>query len=189
MFLYIHGFNSSPASMKARVLKERLEALGRGAEFSCPRLPDRPGLAIGLLEHEVQRFSGQSLTLVGSSLGGFYATWLAEKHGLRAVLVNPAVRPHEQLRDVLGPQKNLHTGKEWMLDDGYLEDLARFHTPSITRPERYLLLVTTGDEVLDYREAAGKYQGARQVIVPGSDHGFAEFSEYLDRVLEFGQER
>lgn len=189
MFLYIHGFNSSPVSTKARMLREKLESLGRGAEFSCPRLPDRPGLAIGLLEHEVQRFSGRPLTLVGSSLGGFYAAWLAEKHGLRAVLVNPAVRPHEQLRDVLGPQKNLHTGKAWVLDDGYLKDLARFHTPSITRPERYLLLVTTGDEVLDYREAVEKYRGARQVIVPGSDHGFAEFSEYLDRVLEFGQSR
>ncbi|MBI2313058.1 MAG: esterase [Betaproteobacteria bacterium] len=187
MLLYVHGLNSSPASFKARLLREKLESLGRGEEFSCPRLPNRPGLAIGLLEHEVARFSRQPLALVGSSLGGFYATWLAEKHGLPAVLVNPAVRPHEQLKDFLGTQKNLHTGQEWQLDAAYLADLARFHVPAITRPERYLLLATTGDEVLDYREAVGKYRGARQVVVEGGDHGFSNFADYLDLVLEFGE--
>ena len=91
MLIYLHGFNSSPASTKARLLQTRLEALGRGGEFACPALPDRPALAIELLEQEMARAPAASITLVGSSLGGYYATCLAEKLGVRAVLVNPAI--------------------------------------------------------------------------------------------------
>ena len=94
MLIYVHGFNSSPASTKARQLQARLEAVGRGGDFACPALPDRPAQAVALLEREMARAPERQITLVGSSLGGYYSTWLAEKHGVRAVLVNPAITPH-----------------------------------------------------------------------------------------------
>jgi predicted esterase YcpF (UPF0227 family) len=98
------------------------------------------------------------VTLVGSSLGGFYATWLAEKHGLKAVLINPAVHPHRDLRVFLGVQQNLHTGEKYELTESHLAQWEQLFVPAIT-PTRYLLLVETGDELLDYREAVGNTPG------------------------------
>lgn len=183
MLIYIHGLNSSPASFKANLLKRRLEALGRGAEFSAPSLPDRPSAAAVLLERELAKHPGAAL--VGSSLGGFYATWLAEKHGLKAVMVNPAVQPYEGLRQYLGPQQNLHTGARYELTQTHLTELADLDVAKITHPERYLLMVETGDEVLDYRKAVERYRGCRQLVIEGGDHGFSDFDAYLDEVLEF----
>jgi hypothetical protein len=104
---------------------------------------------------------------------------------LKAVLVNPAVRPYELLRSQLGVQKNLHTGQEYEFTPRHLDELAALEVPAITRPERYLLMVETGDEVLDYRSAVARYRGCRQLVIEGGDHGFSDFTDYLDRVLEF----
>jgi hypothetical protein len=185
MLIYIHGFNSSPQSTKARQLQARLDALGRGAQFSCPPLPHRPAHAIAILQREMSRAPGSAVALVGSSLGGYYASWLAEAHGVRAVLVNPAVTPHEGLRPYLGSQRNLHTGEPYELTEQHLAEMQSLWVARPTRLERYYLMVATGDEVLDYRQAVRKYAGARQLIVDGSDHGFAEFERHLDSVLEF----
>jgi predicted esterase YcpF (UPF0227 family) len=182
--IYVHGFNSSPASFKARLIRERLERWGSAECFSAPALPDRPTLAIARLEQELAA-AGPDATLVGSSLGGFYATWLAERHGVRAVLVNPAVEAPRLMADLLGPQTNLYTGENYELTPAHVDELRALDTGSITRPERYLLLVTTGDEVLDYRKAVEKFRGCRHILVPGSDHGFGEFGDYLDDVLAF----
>jgi len=183
MLIYIHGLNSSPASFKANLLKRRLESMGRGAGFLAPALPDRPSAAAAMLEAEVAK--RPDAALVGSSLGGFYATWLAEKHGLRAVLVNPAVRPSAGLRQYLGPQQNLYSGARYELTQAHLDELAAMEVAAITRPERYLLMVETGDEVLDYRQAVKRYRGCRQMVIEGGDHGFSDFDDYLDTVLEF----
>lgn len=185
MVIYLHGFNSSPASHKARLLGQRLAAMGRAAEFACPALPDRPALAVALLERELARSTTPDVTLVGSSLGGYYATCLAEKFGARAVLVNPAITPYTGLQSYLGTQRNLHTGALYELTVQHLEELKAIEVGQPTRMERYYLLVSTRDEVLDYREAVAKYAGARQLVVQGSDHGFAEFGDYLDSVLSF----
>jgi predicted esterase YcpF (UPF0227 family) len=185
MIFYIHGFNSSPASHKARQLLERLRAEGREREFACPGLPHRPGAAIELLEREVRAHPPANVTLVGSSLGGFYATWLTERLGVRSVLVNPAITPHEGLRAWLGPQKNLYTDEAYELTQAHLDELAALQVPRPARIENYLLMHTTGDELLDWRVAVDHYKGCRSVIVQGSDHGFAEFGDYLDIVLQF----
>ena len=185
MLIYIHGFNSSPASYKACALKQQLEVLGKGSAFSCPALPDRPAQAIELLEGELGGTRSQPVTLVGSSLGGYYATYLAEKFAVKAVLVNPAVRPYEGLRAYLGLQKNLYSGETYELTQQHLDELKALDVDRPTRMDRYYLMVTTGDEVLDYRVAVQKYAGARQLVVQGSDHGFAEFADYLDSVLAF----
>jgi predicted esterase YcpF (UPF0227 family) len=185
MIVYIHGFNSSPRSHKSNQLRERLAALGRENEFACPALPHWPRQAMALLEREVAGVAAEKVTLVGSSLGGFYATCLTEKLGLRAVLVNPAISPHEGLRTYLGRQKNLYSGDEYVLTEEHLAQLARLRIAEPVRMDRFLLMHTTGDEVLDWRIAVDHYHGCRQVIVQGSDHGFRQFGDYLDIVLEF----
>lgn len=180
--IYLHGFNSAPQSHKAQVLKRYMEARGLGASFVCPALPHRPRAAIATVEAALARHP--AATLVGSSLGGFYATWLAERHELRAVLINPAVEPQVGLETYLGPQRNLYTGAQYELTGSHLDEWRALAVASI-HPERYLLLVETGDEVLDYRAAVRRYAGARQIVVEGGDHTLRSFPEHLPLILEF----
>src|SRR6187402_2736205 len=140
MLIYIHGFNSAPSSFKARLVGERMRALGCEDDYFVPALPHRPAEAVALLRSAVERNPGAAL--IGSSLGGFYATWLVEQFNhsaLRAVLVNPAVQPYELLRGMLGPQKNLYTGAEYELTTQHVDELKALEVESIT-PSRYLLL-------------------------------------------------
>jgi predicted esterase YcpF (UPF0227 family) len=183
MLIYIHGFNSSPASFKAGVIRRELERRGRGEDFLAPELPHSPAAAAALLDQLVR--SHRNARVIGSSLGGYYATYLAERHALTAILINPSVRPYESLRGYLGRQKNLYTGEEYDFTAQHLAELRELDVVAIA-PERYLLLVTTGDEVLDYRHAVEKYRGARQIVIEGGDHGFSDFARYLDTVLTFG---
>jgi len=182
MLIYIHGFNSSPASSKAQWLNTRLAALGRRAEFSAPALPHGPAQAAALLDALATRHPHAAL--VGSSLGGYYATYLAEKHGLKAVLLNPVVRPYELLAPHVGRQKNLHTGEEYDFTTQHVAELRSLEVDRIS-PERYLLIAATGDEVLDYRAAVARYQGCRQIVIEGGDHGLSDFGNYGDAVIEF----
>jgi uncharacterized protein len=182
MLIYIHGFNSSPASFKAGVIQHELESRGRGADFLAPALPHSPAAAAALLGQLVR--AHRDACVIGSSLGGFYATWLAERYGVRAVLLNPAVRPYELLAREVRRQRNFHTGEEYEFTAQHLAELRALEVVAIT-PERYLLLVETGDEVLDYRDAVEKYRGAQQLVIEGGDHGFGDFAQYLDTVLVF----
>lgn len=184
MIVYLHGFNSSPQSAKAQHFKRYLEERGRGDEFVCPRLVHSPNLAIAAAEAAIARTPGRNITLVGSSLGGFYATWLAEKHDLRAVLVNPAIDPHVGLRAYLGPQQPHHGGEAYELTEEHLVEWRALYVERV-RPERYLLLVETGDEVLDYRIAVRRYVGAKQIVVQGGDHSLASFTEHIPLILGF----
>lgn len=184
MLLYIHGLNSSSRSSKAELLRERMTALGRAADYVCPDLPHRPQRALETLEALITG-ARAPVALVGSSLGGHYATCLAERHRVRAVLINPAVRPYEGLAALLGPQQNFHTGERYELAQEHLDELREMEVAAITRPEHYLLMVETGDEVLDYRQAVERYRGCRQMVIEGGDHGFSDFEEYVDAVLEF----
>ena len=186
MIVYLHGFNSSPQSHKAQYLKRYLEARGKGDEFSCLQLPHLPDLAVKLVEAELKRVQVKEVTLIGSSLGGFYATWLAEKRALRGVLINPAIDPHVGLRAFLGPQQAYQGGKSYELTEEHLRQWEKLFVTQV-HPARYLLLVETGDEVLDYRVAVKKYRGAKQVVVQGGDHTFASFPEHIPAIMEFAQ--
>lgn len=183
MILYLHGFNSAPASLKARSLYAHLTARGLADRFRCPTLPHRPSEAAAVIEAAIADCRGRP-TLVGSSLGGFYATHFAERFDLRAVLINPAITPHVGLEAFLGTQQNLYTGATFELTRADLEGWRRLAVPRVD-PERYLLLLETGDEVLDWRDAARKYEGARTVIRDGGDHTLQSFGEHLPRVLRF----
>ena len=180
MILYLHGFNSSPQSHKAQLLGQYMADRGLASQYACPALPTLAADAVREIERSVQ----PGVCFVGSSLGGFYATYLAEKHGAKAVLINPAIDPHVGLRAYLGPQRNLHTGAPYELTEAHLAGWERLYVPRIT-PRRYLLLVETGDEVLDYRKAVRRYAGAEQVVVQGGDHSLQGFPQHMDRILEF----
>lgn len=182
MIVYLHGFNSSPQSHKAEVLGRYMQQQGEGEDYACPALPPLAADAIRTIEKLIAGRHG--VCFVGSSLGGFYATYLAEKHDLRAVLINPAIDPHVGLRAFLGPQKNLHTGERYSLTEAHLREWEKLYVPRIT-PGRYLLIVETDDEVLDYRRAVARYAGAEQRVIPGGDHSLQSFPEHLGRILEF----
>lgn len=187
MIIYLHGFRSAPASIKAQALKARMAELGLAAHFWCEQLPVSPRAAIALAEAAIAgaRAAGRVPTVVGSSLGGYYATWLAERHDLRAVLVNPAVVAPLSLEAYVGMQDNLYTGERFEFTRDHIDELRAIDVPAITRPQRYWLMVETGDEVLDYRHAVQKYAGARQAVCAGGDHSFSRWNDYLDEVIAF----
>jgi len=184
MIVYLHGFNSSPGSHKARTLDAAMRARGLGRLFACPALPPAPREAVRVIEAELARHGEHQVALVGSSLGGFYATYFAEKYALRAALINPAIAPYIGLEPFLGPQQNLYTGENYELTRADLEGWRSLAVEAVD-PERYLLLLETGDEVLDWRDAARKYEGARTVIRDGGDHTMQSFPEHIDRILRF----
>jgi predicted esterase YcpF (UPF0227 family) len=185
MILYLHGFRSSPLSMKSRLLAAQMQALGRSEEWRCPQLPASPKLAIELALSLVKDVTPAQLTIIGSSLGGYYATWLAEQLGCRAVLLNPAIVPLLDLEQHVGVTTAFHSDEPFEFRRDYIEELRTYAVPAITQPERYFLLAATGDEVLDYRDMVAHYAGARQTIIDGSDHGISEFADYLAPVLQF----
>lgn len=181
--IYLHGFRSSPLSFKARLIAKRMAALGRGSDFVCPQLPASPLAAVELVRHEIAPAAED--TLVGSSLGGFYATWLAEHLGCRAVLLNPAVNPARDLRGYDGPRTMYHSDEPFDFRPEYLEEMRSLEIPVITFPKRYFLIAARGDELLDWREMVAHYPGARHRVLAGSDHGLSDFEDYLDEVLAF----
>jgi hypothetical protein len=185
VILYLHGFRSSPQSRKARMVREAMAARAMLDDFLCPQLPASPRAAAQLIEAAARLEDPLRLALIGSSLGGYYATWLAERVGCRAVLLNPAISPYEDLRGHLGTQPVFFSEQTIEVKPEYMDELRSLDTPRVTRPERYFLLAATGDEVIDWRTMADKYAGCRQRIIDGSDHEISDFAAYLDEVLAF----
>ena len=185
MILYLHGFRSSPQSRKAQMVRAAMAARGLLDEFVCPQLPASPRAAARLIEAAARVEAPQRLALIGSSLGGYYATWLAERTGCRAALLNPAITPYEDLRGHLGMQPVFFSERTIEVKPEYMDELRTLEAPCITRPERYLLLAATGDEVIDWRTMAARYAGCRQRIIGGSNHELSDFAAYLDEVLAF----
>lgn len=183
--VYLHGFRSSPASFKARLLGAWFEAHRLGNCFICPSIPVAPGEAIRILDQTL-RLTAQDV-LVGSSLGGLYATCLAERHGCRAVLLNPAVHPSRDLARFVGTVQAWHTDAHfsWRAED--LEALRELESIPLGDPGRYLLIAATGDEVIDWRLMASRYAGCHQIIVEGSNHALDGFEDLLEQVIRFAQ--
>jgi uncharacterized protein len=185
MILYLHGFRSSPQSFKTRLLAQRMQQLGRGDDYHCPQLPGSPKEAIALALRIAQQVPAQDLSLIGSSLGGYYAMWLAEKLGCRAVLLNPAVNAPRDLANQVGMTTSYHSNEAFEFKAHYIDELNALRIPAITRPERYFLVAATGDELLDWREMVDAFPGAAQRVIEGSDHGLSDFADYMDGVLAF----
>ncbi|MCS6997352.1 MAG: alpha/beta fold hydrolase [Casimicrobiaceae bacterium] len=183
--LYLHGFRSSPQSSKATMLRERFAPTGH--RYLCPQLPASPRAAIELACELIEERgeAARDWALVGSSLGGYYATHLAERYGCRAVLLNPAITPAEDLADYVGELTNFHDGTPFYWRAEYLDELAELAVERITRPERYLLIAAKGDELIDWRDMVAHYPGAQQIVLDGSDHALSDFARYVETVVEF----
>ncbi|MGK2915218.1 MAG: YqiA/YcfP family alpha/beta fold hydrolase [Porticoccaceae bacterium] len=182
--LYIHGFNSSPQSSKAEATAAWIARERADIAFVCPFLSPFPQLAMQVLETEIGKLSGD-VHLVGSSMGGFYATWLAEKYRCRAVLINPAVAPWRGADHLLGKQINYHTGERCHFEREHLEHLRAFEVSELSRPHDLWVLVQTGDEVLDYNQAVERYRDCRLTVEGGGDHGFQGYERFLPAMLDF----
>lgn len=187
--IYLHGFNSSPKSCKAQLLLKHMAKLGRQDDLLIPQLSPYPGDAIQQISDLVSMIdSAQNLEkpcFVGSSLGGYYSTWLAEKYNAPAVLINPSVRPYETLVEYIGEIENYHTGEKWYFNQSHIQQLLDIDIDNITQPERYLVLLQTGDEVLDYRQAEKKYSDTLLKIEEGGDHSFQGFENHIEELLTF----
>lgn len=167
------------------MLRERMRELGREDEYVCPALPTSPRAAVELAHGLASAVAPSSVALIGSSLGGYYATWLAERLGCRAVLLNPAITPARDLEGHLGRQPVYFSADEIDFRPEHLQELKEIDTPVISRPERYFLVAATGDTLIDYRTMTRKYAGARQRVVTGSNHELSDFDLYMDEVLDF----
>ncbi len=213
MILYLHGFTSGPQSVKACALGERMAARGLAADFICPQLPASPAAAIALAERLIvgageaialqggraknallavadgdtanKHVKSAKITLVGSSLGGFYATVLAEKFNLNAVLVNPAVINQLSMEDFIGTHRWLYTGELFEFTAQHIAELRALERPRLSQPERFWLMLEEGDETLDYRQAAAYYVSARQTVLAGGDHSFTRWNDYLDEIIDW----
>lgn len=185
MILYLHGFRSSPLSMKARMMAEHMQRTGRADEFVCPQLPASPSGAIELAQKICADCDPADLTIIGSSLGGYYANYLAEQFSCRAVLLNPAVQPPRDLASYVGVSTQFHSDEPFEFKAEYVHELPLYAVNKITRPDRYFLIAATGDEVLDWREMVAQYPNAKQLVIQGSDHSITEFAAYIDQVMAF----
>ena len=181
--LYIHGFNSAPESKKATQLSSLMQRIGCSDQLRVPALHHHPREAIAQLQAAISDL-GRPL-LVGSSLGGYYATYLAEQHGLKALLVNPAVSPHRMFDGYLGTQTNLYRGQTWELTHDHVTALAELEVAAPQDPERYQVWLQTADETLDYRLAEKYYKACALRIQAGGDHSYQGFAQQLPALLNF----
>ncbi|MBA5762235.1 esterase YqiA [Vibrio sp. 404] len=186
LLLYIHGFNSSPLSHKANVMKEYCAQHRPDIKVVVPQLPCFPQQASKLLLDLVNQYKDDyQIGLVGSSLGGYMSTWLNAQFGFKAVLVNPAVKPYELLLDYLGEQENPYTHERYILEAHHVDELRALDVPQLLNPIDFWLLQQTEDEVLDYRQAVAKFALAKQTVEQGGDHSFVDFERYPKQIVEF----
>jgi len=189
--LHIHGFNSSPLSLKAEQTRHYFQENFPEINFVCPQLATSPNEAILQLEHIIDSSSNELWLLVGSSLGGYFAGYLANKYQLSAVLINPAIKPYDLLEDYIGEQKNPYTNIVYQVTEQHMVDLKAIEHSAPTfddqQKNNYLIMVQTGDEVLDYQQAVDKFQHCRLIKEQGGDHSFIGFDKKLPIIADFFQ--
>lgn len=186
--LYLHGFRSSPQSNKARQVAARVRERHPAVHWWCPQLPPSPREAAELIAQGIADWPHEQMAVIGSSLGGYYATWVAERQGCRAVLLNPAVDPARDLAAQVGEHAAWHDPAErFHFRPEYVAELRALHAGPLADPGRYLVIMAKGDEVLDWREMSARYAGAHLVLLEGGDHALSDFAAHLDQVLEFAE--
>jgi predicted esterase YcpF (UPF0227 family) len=183
--LYLHGFRSSPQSFKARMLTAWLAEHRPDVAWHCPQLPPSPREAVERIFDGIANWPRDSMAVVGSSLGGFYATVVAERTGCRAALLNPAVNPARDLAAYVGEQAAFHDPEQHFFFRAEFVDELRTLTPAvITHPQRYFAIIAKGDEVLDWREMNARYAGCAMRLLEGSDHALSDFDVQLPVLLD-----
>ncbi|HET7524392.1 MAG TPA: YqiA/YcfP family alpha/beta fold hydrolase [Burkholderiaceae bacterium] len=186
--LYLHGFRSSPQSFKARMLHAWLQQHTPDVTWWCPQLPPSPRQAWELMMAGTGDWPPRSMAVMGSSLGGFFATAVAEQRQCRAVVLNPAVQPARDLVRYVGEQTAYHDPSvHFEFKREYIDELRKLTPPRLAQPERYAAVIAKGDELLDWREMTQRYAGARIRLLEGSDHALSDFAQHLPFVLDFLQ--
>jgi len=184
--LYLHGFRSSPLSAKAVKMAAAVQALHPAVHWWCPQLPPSPRQAMAMLMAGIASWPHGSMAVVGSSLGGFYATWIAARTGCPAVLLNPAVHPARDLASHIGEQSAWHSPQEtFFFQPEFVQALRDLDAGSLSRPERFYTLIAKGDELLDWREMSARYAGSQGLLLEGGDHALSDFDAHLAGVLRF----
>lgn len=188
LLVYLHGFRSSPRSSKAVMTGEAVAALSSPAnpiEWYCPQLLASPKESMDMVTAYIDASTYDRLVVIGSSLGGFYANYLAEKYGCKAIALNPAVRAARELAPHVGMMTAYDSDEPFDFRPEYIDELKALQVEAITTPRRYFLIAAKGDELLDWREMVDFYPGAKQLVLEGSDHGIADYADHLPQVLEF----
>ncbi len=180
MIIYIHGFGSHGLGSKAIAFRNYFK--GKGEAFIAPSLSYIPDLAIQTLEELIESYD--DVQLIGSSLGGYYTLYLAQKYGLKAVLINPSIYPYITLKKVLGEAPSFYDESHFAWMESHLEMLKKYETDLVPRKD-VMLLLQKGDETLDYREAEAKLPHAKQIVEEGGSHSFDGIERYFDEVDEF----
>lgn len=184
--LYLHGFNSSPQSHKAQLVSAYMQKNNCLDRLVCPHIPSVPCEAKVFLEQLVEEtLKDHQLSFVGSSLGGYYSIYLAEKYSGSAVLINPSIKPYETLAAHLGENKFYFDEGCWEFDESHIQQLKDMDVQEVTEAERYMVLLQTGDETLDYRQAASRFKGSHCVIEQGGDHGFIGLERHIPEIMQF----
>ena len=184
--LYLHGFRSSPQSAKARITGAWMQAHRPEVVWHCPQLLPSPAAALELIARETASWPTQTMGVIGSSLGGFYATVLAERRGCRAVLLNPAVNPARDVAKHIGETTAWHSDEPFCFEPRFVDELRAMTPAAITRPQRYHAVIAKGDEVLDWREMSARYAGAAGSLLEGGNHALGDYeSAHLPGVLAF----
>jgi predicted esterase YcpF (UPF0227 family) len=183
--LYLHGFRSSPQSAKARQMAAWMRAHRPEVHWWCPQLPPSPREAMALLEDGMKGWPAASTGVIGSSLGGFYATAVAERLGCRAVLLNPAIDPARDLTRYIGEISAWHSDERFFFRAEFIDELRAISPAVLTRPARYFAVIAKGDELLSWVEMSERYRGCRIKLLEGSDHALSDFDEHLPEVTAF----
>lgn len=186
--LYLHGFRSSPASIKAEQMAAHVEQHHPQVTFWCPQLPPSPRAAMQDVAKTIARWPTQSMAVIGSSLGGFYASWVARHASCPSVMINPAVDPARDLARYIGEQTTWQNPAErfYFLPE-YIDELQALDVRGSPPPAPELVIIAKGDEVLDWREMAGRYPQARQILQEGGDHALGNFADYIPEITRFLQ--
>ncbi|QWD99315.1 hypothetical protein C2740_04475 [Polynucleobacter sp. MG-5-Ahmo-C2] len=188
LLVYLHGFRSSPRSSKAVMTGEAIKALStvnNPIEWYCPQLLASPQNSMDMVTEHIHLSKADHIVVIGSSLGGFYANYLAEKYGCKAVVLNPAVRAARELAPHVGMMTSYDNDEPFDFRPEYIDELKALQVERISNPSRYFLIAAKGDELLDWQEMTEFYQGAKQLVLEGSDHGIADYADHLPAVLEF----
>jgi len=183
--LYLHGFRSSPQSTKARKVGAWVAANRPEVVWHCPQLLPSPREAFDAIEASIVAWPKERMAVIGSSLGGFYATAVAERTGCRAVLLNPAIEPARDLAAHIGETTAWHSDERFFFRAEFIDELRALAVSAPTRPERYFAVIAKGDEVLSWQEMRGRYAGARLKLLEGSDHALSDFDAHLPNVMRF----
>lgn len=188
LVVYLHGFRSSPNSTKAVMTGEAVRALSsedHSYDWYCPQLLASPKESLEMVIDHMDQFKVDRYVIVGSSLGGFYTNYLAEKYRCKGIALNPAVYAARELEPHVGIMTAYDSEEPFDFKAEYIDELRALQVDSITDPERYFLIAAKGDELLDWKEMVAFYPGTKQLILEGSDHGISDYVNHLPAVIDF----